>query len=155
MKTTAALTTLHELADLPHLPIATNCVDRSYQYYSQASHLVRPHQSSRLYANNRIGRLTNNSRTFTKGLNFLLFMYLQFFVVFFFCIVNFTINIFLSLSYPLYFPSFSCTTIHCFPYQLLFLLLLIHSLPLSSSPPPILPQTITTLSLPPIHPPAD
>jgi hypothetical protein len=32
-------------------------------------------------------------------------------------------------SHPLHFPSFSCAIIHCFPSQLLFLPLLIHSLP--------------------------
>jgi hypothetical protein len=31
MKTTTALTILHELAELPHLPIATNSVDRRNQ----------------------------------------------------------------------------------------------------------------------------
>jgi hypothetical protein len=36
------------------------------KYYSQASHLVRPHQSFHLYANNRIEHLRNKSRTFTK-----------------------------------------------------------------------------------------
>jgi hypothetical protein len=31
LKTTIALTTLHELADLPHLPVASNPVDRRNQ----------------------------------------------------------------------------------------------------------------------------
>jgi hypothetical protein len=37
-------------------------------------------------------------------------------------------------SYPLHFPSFSCATIHCTTFQLLFLPLLIHYLQLSSPP---------------------
>jgi hypothetical protein len=36
------------------------------KYYSQASYLVRPHQSSHLYANTRIGCQRSNSRTSTK-----------------------------------------------------------------------------------------
>jgi hypothetical protein len=59
MKTTA-LTTLHKLAELPHLPIASNPVDRGTKYYSQASHLVRPHEISCLYATTKIGCLKNN-----------------------------------------------------------------------------------------------
>jgi hypothetical protein len=59
-------------------------------------------------------------------------------------------------SYPLHFLSFSCATIHCSPSQLLFLPLLIHSLPLSSPPSHRLPQLVNTLPLPPTHsPPAD
>jgi hypothetical protein len=45
VKTTTAVTTLHELADVPHLTITTNLVDRRTKYYSQTSHLVRLHQS--------------------------------------------------------------------------------------------------------------
>jgi hypothetical protein len=47
-------------------------------------------------------------------------------------------------SYLLHFPSFSCATIHCSPSQLLFLPLLIHSLPIfasSSYPSPSCHQT--------------
>jgi hypothetical protein len=36
--------------------------------------------------------------------------------------------------YPLHFPSFSYATIHCSSSQLLFLLLLTHSLPIFISP---------------------
>jgi hypothetical protein len=54
------------------------------KYYSQVSHLVRPHQSFCLYANTRIGHLRNNSRTFTKRLNFLWFLNLVFKIVFLF-----------------------------------------------------------------------
>jgi hypothetical protein len=75
------------------------------KYYSQASHMVRPHQSSHFYTNTQIGCIRNDFRTFTKRLNFLYFLYLVFFVGFvcvcFLCIINFTITIFLSLfSYP-------------------------------------------------------
>jgi hypothetical protein len=43
-----------------------------------------------------------------------------------------------SYSYPLYSLLFPCATIHCSPSQLLFLLHILHSLPLSSPPPLIL-----------------
>jgi hypothetical protein len=88
-----------------------------------------------LYTNTRIGCLRNNSITFTKKLNFLLFLCLLF-LLFLFCvcfiffyITNFIVTIFLSLFLPPHFPSFSCATIHCFPSQLLFLPLFIHSFP--------------------------
>jgi hypothetical protein len=68
-----------------------------------------------------------------------------FLFLFSFCTVNFTITIFSSLFLP---PSLSflllCYT-HCFPSQLLFLPLLIHSLPLPSPPPYILHQPVTRL----------
>jgi hypothetical protein len=51
VKKTTALTTLHELADLPHLTVATNLEDRWAKHYSQASHLVRQHQSFHFYTN--------------------------------------------------------------------------------------------------------
>jgi hypothetical protein len=116
------------------------------KYHSQASNLVRPHKSSCLYINTRIGHLRNNSRTFTKRLNFLLLLYLVFFVVFFFCTVNFIITIFLCLFLPPHFLSFSCATIHCYPSQLLFLPLLSS---LSSLTPAYPPQLVSTLPLPP------
>jgi hypothetical protein len=133
----------------------------------QTSHLVRPHQSFCLHANTRIGCLRNNSRTFTKKLNFSLFLYLVFFVVHM-CVcvcvcvcVCFCVSVLLfspSLLIPIlcpYFPSFSCAIIHCSPSQLLSLPHLIHSLP-SSSSPHLLPQPVTTLPRPPIYsPPAD
>jgi hypothetical protein len=50
-------------------------------------------------------------------------------------------------SYILHFVSFSCATIHCYSSQLLFLPFLIHSFSLSLSPPSILSQPITILSL--------
>jgi hypothetical protein len=66
VKKTRALTILHELAELLQLPTATCPVDRRNQILLKASLLVRPHQSSCLYANTRIRHLRNNSRTFTK-----------------------------------------------------------------------------------------
>jgi hypothetical protein len=38
-----ALTTLHELADLPHLPIATNLVNRRNKILLTSQSPVRPH----------------------------------------------------------------------------------------------------------------
>jgi hypothetical protein len=106
------------------------------KYYSQANHLMSPHQSFYLYTNTRIGHLRNNSRTFTKRLNFLWLLNLVFFIVFLFLILIFIIPVVLTLpsllsypySYPLHFLSF-CATIHCSPSQLLFLPLPIHSFP--------------------------
>jgi hypothetical protein len=115
-----ALTTQHELAVLHHLTIPTNFVDRRPKYYSQASYLLRPQQSFHLYANIRIVHIRNNSRNFIKRLNFLWFLNLVFFIVsffLFFCPVLLTSPSLFSYhySYPLHFPSFSCTTIHCSP----------------------------------------
>jgi hypothetical protein len=110
---TTALTTLHELADLSHLQIATNPVDGGNQILLTNQSPVTPHQSFCLYTNIRIENLRNNSRTLTKKLNFLLFLYLLFFIfflwLFFFCI-DFTNTIFLSLFLSLHFPSFFCAT---------------------------------------------
>jgi hypothetical protein len=77
---------------------------------------------------------------------------------FFFYSVLLTLSSLISYpySYPLHFPSFSHTTIHCSPSQLLFLPLLIHSFPclhllILSSPklsPHYLPSyTLTTCCL--------
>jgi hypothetical protein len=52
---TTALTTLHKLTVLPDLTVLTNLVDRRTKHYSQASYVVRPHQSFHLYANTSIG----------------------------------------------------------------------------------------------------
>jgi hypothetical protein len=134
VKTTTALTTLHQLAVLPHLTIAINLVYRRNQILLTSSHLVRQHRSSRLYANTRIGHLRNNPRTFTKNAELFVVSISDGFCCVFFCIINFTIIIFLSLFLPPHFPSFSCTKIHCSPSQLLFLQLLIHSLPVFTSP---------------------
>jgi hypothetical protein len=110
VKTTTALTTLHKLADSYHLQMQITLRTEGIKYYSQASYLVKPHQSSNLYANTRIICLRNNSRTFTKKLNFLLSLFL--FVVFvFFCVWIF-FSVLLtsptlfsySYSYPLTFP---------------------------------------------------
>jgi hypothetical protein len=133
-----ALTTLNKLAVLPHLKFQLILWAEGTKYYSQASHLVRPHQSFSLYANTRIGHLRNNSRIFTKRLKFLCFLklvgffnWVSFFILIFIIPVLLTSpSLFSSpYSYPLYFPSFSCATIHCSPSQILFLPLLIHSLP--------------------------
>jgi hypothetical protein len=55
MKTTA-LSTLHDLAGLPHFTISINLVDRKTKHYSQASHLVGACQSFCLYANTKTAR---------------------------------------------------------------------------------------------------
>jgi hypothetical protein len=131
----------------------TNLVDRRTKYYSQASHLVRPHQSFCLHTNTRIGHQTNSSRTFIKKLNFLWSLNLLFFIVSFFSLLSFLIPVLLILpslfsypySYPLHFPSFSYVAIYCSPSQLLFLPLLIHSFPVFTSfshPPPTCHHTI-------------
>jgi hypothetical protein len=57
-----------------------------------------------------------------------------FFFLFFFCIINFIITIFLSLFLPSSPSPFSCATIYCSPSQLLFLPLLIYSFPYLSLP---------------------
>jgi hypothetical protein len=81
----AALTTLHELAVLPHLTIPTNHVDRRTKYQpSQASHLMSTHQHFLLYTNTRIGHLSNNSWNFTNKLNFLWFLNMIFLLCSFF-----------------------------------------------------------------------
>jgi hypothetical protein len=56
-------------------------VDRRNQIFLTSQYLVRPNKSSHLYTKTRIGHLSYNSRTFIKRLNFLLFLYLIFFVV--------------------------------------------------------------------------
>jgi hypothetical protein len=65
---TPALTILHGQADVPHFKIETNLVDRRTKYYSQT---VRSHQSFHFDNSSMTGHLRNNSRTFTKTLNFL------------------------------------------------------------------------------------
>jgi hypothetical protein len=98
------------------------------KYYSQVSHLVRPRQSFCLYANNRIGHLRKNSRTFTERLKFLWFLKLvffcgpwmwcffllcffkKFFYFYYSCIINFTITILLS---P-FLPSSLCLLLLCY-----------------------------------------
>jgi hypothetical protein len=64
---TTALTTLHEQADLHHLPVATKTLwIEGNKYYSQASHLMRPHQSFHLYTNTRIGHLRKSPELLPK-----------------------------------------------------------------------------------------
>jgi hypothetical protein len=153
---TRILTTLHELANSHYLPIATNSADRRTKYYTQASHLVRPQQNSCLNTNTRIGRLRNNSRTFTKRLN-LLFLLLVFFVVFlFFFPVILTSPVLFSYpySYPLTFPPFPVLQSIVLPPNYSFCSFSSTLSP--SSPPPPTPQPVTTLPLPPTHsPPTD
>jgi hypothetical protein len=110
-------------------------VDRRTKYYSQASHLVKPHQSFCLYANTRIGHLRNNSRLLPKNWTFWGPWTWCFLLCFF--IFSFLIPVLLmspsilsySYSYHLHFLSFSCATTHRSPSQLLFLPFLIHSFP--------------------------
>jgi hypothetical protein len=80
------------------------------------------------------------------------FVFILFTYSFFsFYTMNITITIFSSqLSHP-YSPSSSCAKIYCSPAQLLFLPLVIHSFPLSTPSPSILPQHVTTLPLLPTH----
>jgi hypothetical protein len=126
-------------------------VDRKSKYHSQASYLVRAHQSFQLNTNTRIGHLRNNFTMFINRLNFLWFLNLVFFILFFYsCIINDIITILLSL--------FSHTSLSLFLYyNLLFSLPITLSatthlfFPLTSSPSSNLPQPITTLSLPPTH----
>jgi hypothetical protein len=103
VKTTKTLTSLHELADLPHLPIATKSVDRRTKYYSQASHQMKPHKSICLYANIMIGHQRNNSRTI-KILNFLLFLNLVFFSCGFYQLIT-TLHLSSTHSWPIDKPT--------------------------------------------------
>jgi hypothetical protein len=48
------MTTLHDLANIPHLTISITLVDRRTKHYSQANHLMRPHQNFCSYTNTRI-----------------------------------------------------------------------------------------------------
>jgi hypothetical protein len=127
------------------------------KHYSQASHLVRPYQSFRLYGNTRIGHLWNNHRTFTKRVNFLWFLNLLFFILlcflfsnfyFYYSCINFIIiillSLFLSSSLSLlllcYNTLFSLQTTLSAPSHPLF--------PPSSPPLPVLPPPVTILTPP-------
>jgi hypothetical protein len=93
---------------------------------------VRPHQSSCLNTNNRIGCQRNNSRTFTKQTEILVVkQQLKGFISFFSSsvLLNLPSLFAYCYSYPLRFPSFACFTIHGSPSQLLFLPLFIYFLP--------------------------
>jgi hypothetical protein len=121
-----ALTTLHDLANLPHLTISNKLVEKGTKHYSQANHLVRPVRASAYMP--------------IPGLVFL----------FFHSILSPLPSQSSHLySYHFHSPSFSCAKIHCYPSQLLFLPLLIHYFALPSTSSPIPPQTVTRLSLPP------
>jgi hypothetical protein len=114
-------------------------VDRRTKCYSQVSHLGRPHQISHLYANTRVGCLRNNSRTLIKTRLCVVP------VPGVFCCVCVCVwgggSVLLTspslfsypYSYPPHFPSFSCATIHCSPSQILFLPLLMYSIPIFTS----------------------
>jgi hypothetical protein len=158
--TKVSLITLHELADSHHLPIATYLWTEGTKSYSQASHLMRPHQYSLLYANTRIRHLRNRYRTFTKKTELFVvpvpgvFCCVSFIRVFFFFSVLLTSPSLFSYpyTYPIHFPSFSCATIHCSLSQLLFLPLLIYCIPVFTYPFYSL-QPVTTLPLPLTHSP--
>jgi hypothetical protein len=152
-----ALTTLHELAILPHLTTPTNLVDIRSKYHSQASHLVRPHRSFHLSTNTRIRHLRNNSRILlidwtTEPGSWVWCVCVC--VCFFFFLLSFSffISVLLtpsSLLSSLF--SFSLLSLLLLYYNLLFSLpttLSAPSLPLfslSSLSHPTLPQTVTTL----------
>jgi hypothetical protein len=73
VKTTTALTTLHELAELPQIPIATCPVDRGNQILLITQSPGEAASELPLYAKTRFGHLRKNSRTFNR-LNFLFFL---------------------------------------------------------------------------------
>jgi hypothetical protein len=72
MKITTALTTIHEVADLPHLPIATNPVDRRNQILLTFQSITETTSELPLVHQYQIAHLRDNYRTLTKRLNFLL-----------------------------------------------------------------------------------
>jgi hypothetical protein len=123
------LTTLNELT-VSYLSSQLQLVlwTEGTKYYSQASHLVRPHEGTRLYADTRIGCQRNNSRTFTKQTEILVV------VVPGGCFSSVLLTspspFSYPCSYPFYFPSFSSATIRYSPSQLFFLPLLINSFPI-------------------------
>jgi hypothetical protein len=133
-----ALTTLHKLAVLPHLTIPTNLVDRRNQISLTSQSPGDTTSELLLICWYQDWTPKENSRTFTKRLNFLWWLNLVFLLCgVFFEILTYIIPILLTspslffypYSHPLYFPAFSFATIHCSPSQLLFLSLLIHSFP--------------------------
>jgi hypothetical protein len=165
---TTALTTLRKLAVLTHLTIPTILWTEGIKYYSQASCLVRPHESLSLYASNRIEHLRKNSKTFTKRLKFLWFLNLVFFIVllyyfsFFLSFFLFSLS-FISFSFFLFYFYYSCVInftisilLSLFLHSSLSLLFLCYNplfslpttlsasshplFPPSSPPPPILPN---------------
>jgi hypothetical protein len=139
VKTTATLITLHELADLPHLPIVTNPVDSRNQILLTSQLSAQTTSEICLYANISFGHLRNNSRTYTKQTElFVVHVPSIFCCIYFFHSINFNITIFLSLVLS---PSISCLFLHynsLFSSQLLFLPLLFTLSPVftSSSYPP-------------------
>jgi hypothetical protein len=101
---TTTLTALHELQSYLTLYFQLILWTERTKYYTQASHLVRPHYSFHFYTNTRIGHLSYNSRIFAKRLNFLWFLNLVFFYYvsflknfYYSCIISFTITSLFSL----------------------------------------------------------
>jgi hypothetical protein len=155
---TTALTTLHNLAVLPHLTIPTNLVERrnqilltsqslgeltlevalacQYQDWTPKEKLQNFYQKTELYVVPEPGVFYNIFFNF----NF-----------YYSCIINFTIIILLSLFLPsslsllllCYNPLFSLSSTFSAPSHPLF--------PPSSPLPPILPHSVTTLPLPPTY----
>jgi hypothetical protein len=91
---------------------------------------------------------------------FCLFRYCGFSIFIFIPIIFFlSLSILLTLpsssshpySHPFHSPSFSCAKLHCSPPQHHVLPLLTHSLPPALTFPPIRPQPVTRLLLPPTH----
>jgi hypothetical protein len=140
------------------------------KYYSQASHLVKWHQSFYLYANTKIGHLRNNFTICQKteisvvpepGVFYCLFFFSFSSFIFIIPVLTSLSLFFNHYSYPLHFPSFCCATIHGSPSQLFFLPPLIHSFPhlhlplLPSHNHTTLPSyTLTTCWLPTVYNPS-
>jgi hypothetical protein len=123
---------------LPHLKTLIKLVDRT-KHYSQANHLVRPHQSFCLYANTRLDargvtpELTLRPKwhcswtsCFFVLFNCFLFVCLTivgFLFLFLFLFSFFFLSVLSTLptlsshpySHPLHSSSFSCAKIHCSP----------------------------------------
>jgi hypothetical protein len=140
------------MAILSHLTTQNNLVDRRSKYHSQASHLVRPHQSFHLNTNTRIRHLRHNSRTFINRLNWTKFLKLFFNFYYYYCLSFFFLFLFyscinsivtillssfssssLSLLILYYIPLFSLLTTLSAPSHPLF--------PLSFPSPSHLPPT--------------
>jgi hypothetical protein len=120
---TTVLTTLHKLADILHLPVATNWVDRRNQMLLTSqlpgkitSELPLIHQYQDWMPKEQLQNFHQKTELFVVPL-------LGVFCCFFFCVCVcgfFSVLLTSPLlfcypySYPLHFPYFSCTTIHCF-----------------------------------------
>jgi hypothetical protein len=136
VKTTTVLTTLPEPA-VSYLISQLQLVvwREGTKYYSQASHLVRPYQSSCLYANTKIGHQRNTFRTFTRQVKFLIVVVpCACFVLFSSVLLKISSLFSYPYSYPLHFPSFFFVIIYCSPSQLLCLLFSSTLCPIFTSP---------------------